>query len=276
MIDILLSTYNGEEYLASQLDSILNQAYAEIRVIARDDGSNDRTVEILRDYAKRDERVAVFDDNRGNLGAFSSFMAIAEISDSPYFLFADQDDVWGRDKISRLLVQMTKIEIEMGPDIPIVVFSDLSITDRNLHVVASSLWHYQQFDPNISRNWRSLLAQNVVLGCAMMGNASALKAGLPYMLPDMPHDHWIAVNAAKCGRIDFIREATILYRQHGANYSGANRFRLGYALSRLPNFFNTIKTYHRAAKVFGEVTTIGLVMRKFLLNIRRFNRHEEF
>ncbi len=276
MIDILLSTFNGQAYLRPQLDSILEQDYSKLRVLVRDDGSRDSTVEILREYAERDERVIVVANVDGNLGAFPSFMKLAEISDSPYFLFADQDDVWLTDKISKLLTRMTEIESESGIETPVVVFSDLAIADVDLHIIDSSLWHYQQFDPNICRDWRCLLAQNVVLGCAMMGNASARKASLPYLLPDVPHDQWVAVNTAKYGRIDFIRQATILYRQHGANHSGANHFRLGYAITRISYFVNTIITYHHAAAVFGDVSTPGLVMRKFFLNLKRFNHREQF
>jgi len=145
-----------------------------------------------------------------------------------------------------------------------------------LTIIDPSLWHFQQFDPNICRDWRSLLAQNVVLGCAMMANAKARDLSLPYLLPDMPHDQWVALTAAKNGRIDFIREATILYRQHGNNYSGANRFTLSYAISRIPNFVNTIWAYHHATSVFSGVTTLGLIIRKIRLNFKRFDRREGF
>ena len=196
MIDVLLSTYNGQAHLRPQLDSILQQSFSDLRVLVRDDGSSDGTLGILNEYAARDARVVIVADGKGNLGAFSSFMYLAELSDAPYFLFADQDDVWLPNKISSLLTRMQEIESESGSDTPVVVFSDLTITDENLNVIDPSLWHFQQFDPNICRDWRSLLAQNVVLGCAMIANARARAMSLPYTIPEIPHDHWIALTAA--------------------------------------------------------------------------------
>lgn len=276
MIDILMSTFNGEAFLRPQLDSILGQEYADLRVLIRDDGSTDGTLSIVNEYAEKDARIAIVRDDAGNVKAYRSFIKLVERSDSPYFMFADQDDVWLPDKITKMMDRMSQIEAETGTDEPVVVFSDLKIVDEQLTVIDGSLWHFQQFDPNISRDWRSLLAQNVVLGCAMLANAKAREISLPCRLPDMYHDQWVAVNAAKYGRIDFIRESTILYRQHGDNHSGANRFSLGYALSRVPNFFKTLASYHESATVFGDVTAVGLMWRKFWLNVKRFNRRERF
>jgi hypothetical protein len=110
----------------------------------------------------------------------------------------------------------------------------------------------------------------------MIANRAARNLSIPYRLPAMPHDQWVAVNAAKYGRIDFIRDATILYRQHSENHSGANRFRLGYALSRLPNSLNTGFAFRRAAQHFGDISTAGLIWRKFRLNIKRFRKRDQF
>ncbi len=271
-----MSTYHGQEFLRPQVDSILSQDHRDIRLIVRDDGSTDATNTILNEYAERDDRITVITDDLGNLGAFASFMRLVEVSDAPYFMFADQDDVWLPEKISKMLAKMTELTDRHGSDNAIVVFSDLSIADEDLNLVDRSLWHYQQFDPNISGDWKHLLAQNVVLGCAMIANAGAREISLPYRLPDMPHDQWVAVNTAKYGQIAFISEPTILYRQHEQNHSGANSFRLKYALSRLPNFVRTIGEYRQAVKVFGGVTTMELILNKVRLNMRRFRKRDDF
>lgn len=276
MIDILMSTYNGEAFLRPQLDSILEQEYTDLRLLIRDDGSTDGTLAIVHEYAAKDPRIVVIRDDAGNVRAYRSFIRLVERSESPYFMFADQDDIWLPDKITKMMDRMTEIEGESGTDKAVVVFSDLKIVDEQLAVIDESLWRYQQFDPNISRDWRSLLAQNVVLGCAMLANAKAREISLPCKLPDMYHDQWVAVNAAKYGRIDFIRESTILYRQHADNHSGANRFGLRYALSRIPNFLRSLVAYHESATVFGDVTAGGLMWRKFRLNLKRFRKRESF
>jgi hypothetical protein len=110
----------------------------------------------------------------------------------------------------------------------------------------------------------------------MMANAAARRAAMPYLLPEMAHDHWVAVNAARNGKVSFIREPTILYRQHADNHSGANVFHLGYALSRLPGLVSSMKLYRKAVKIFPDATTAGLVYRKIWLNLRRFQTRDEF
>lgn len=276
MIDVLMSTYNGARFLESQIDSILVQDYRDIRLLVRDDGSTDETCEIVQRYAATDHRVKLVEDNYGNLRAFSSFMKLVELSEAPYFMYADQDDVWLPDRVSKMLAAIRSIEAEAGSGTPTVVFSDLTIADEDLNVIDPSLWHFQQFDPNISRNWRHLLAQNVVLGCAMIANAAARKISLPYKLTDMPHDQWVALNASRFGRIEFIREATILYRQHGNNHSGANSFRLSYALERLPGLRHRFTEYRNAARVFEGVSVAELLWNKLRLNFRRFRIRDRF
>jgi hypothetical protein len=110
----------------------------------------------------------------------------------------------------------------------------------------------------------------------MIGNAAARKISLPHRLPDMPHDQWVAVNASRYGRIEFIREATILYRQHGDNHSGANSFRFSYALERLPGLRLRLNEYRNAARVFDGVSVAELLLNKLRLNFRRFRTRDQF
>ena len=276
MIDVLMSTYNGARFLGAQIESVLDQDHRDFRLLVRDDGSTDETVEILQKYAATDPRIKIVEDGHGNLRAFASFMKLVERSDAPYFMYADQDDVWLPGRISKLLAAIKAVEAESGPDTPAVVFSDLAIADEDLNVIGPSLWQFQQFDPNISRNWKHLLAQNVVLGCAMIANAAARKISLPYRLHDMPHDQWVAVNASRYGRIEFIRDATILYRQHGDNHSGANSFRLSYALERLPGLRLRLSEYRNAARIFEDVSVAELLWYKLRLNFRRFRTRDRF
>jgi len=276
MFDILMSTYNGARFLRAQIDSILDQDRREIRLLVRDDGSTDETAAIVRDYSEKDPRVVLVEDSHGNLRAFASFMKLVEFSDAPYFLFADQDDVWDRDHVSILEAKIREMEDSHGTETPIVAFSDLTVADEELNVIDRSLWRYQQFDPNTCRNWKHLLAQNVVLGCGMIANAAARKISLPYRLPGMAHDQWLAVNAAKHGQIDFVRRSTLLYRQHRGNHSGANKFNLAFALERLPDLYTRAREYRKFVKVFDTASTAELLFYKMWLNLHRFNRREEF
>ena len=72
-IDILMATYNGEKYLAEQIDSIISQTYKNWNLLIRDDGSSDSTFKILLEYEKKDDRIKIVKDEKGNLGIAKNF-----------------------------------------------------------------------------------------------------------------------------------------------------------------------------------------------------------
>ena len=99
MIDILLSTYNGEKYLNEQIISIQNQSEKDWRLLVRDDGSSDNTLRLLEYFASQDKRIILIKDDKGNLGVVRSFEILLAQSNADYIMFADQDDVWLANKI---------------------------------------------------------------------------------------------------------------------------------------------------------------------------------
>ena len=72
-VDILLATYNGEKYLAEQIESILNQTYKDINLIISDDNSSDSSLKIIEEYAKKDERIKVFKQEKASYKYFWPF-----------------------------------------------------------------------------------------------------------------------------------------------------------------------------------------------------------
>src|SRR5271156_5979852 len=94
-VEVLLATYNGARFLREQLDSILAQDYGNFRVLARDDGSSDETVEILVQYAEDfPDRVRVMPAGIATGNPQSNFLLLMRASTAEYVCFADQDDVW--------------------------------------------------------------------------------------------------------------------------------------------------------------------------------------
>ncbi len=91
-VDILLATYNGENYLKEQLDSILNQTYSDFRLLISDDMSTDKTKEILEEYSKKDNRIIIFEHDK-NVGVVSNFEFLLKQVKSKYYAFSDQDDI---------------------------------------------------------------------------------------------------------------------------------------------------------------------------------------
>jgi len=100
IVQILLSTYNGVDYLKPQMESLLAQDHADVKILVRDDGSSDGTVALLREYQARCDLEIVGGEN---VGFAQSFLRLLSLS-SPtvdYVAFCDQDDVWQPVKVSR-------------------------------------------------------------------------------------------------------------------------------------------------------------------------------
>jgi len=245
-VDILLATYNGEKYIQEQLDSIFNQSYKNLRVIVRDDGSTDATLDIVKRYD-----VEIIESSE-NLGAKMSFESLLEYalnrSNSRYFMFADQDDVWRSDKIAKSIDRMKVIEREQEKPTPILIHSNLHVVDESLNLIHNSFWHYSHIDPNYN-SFNRLLIQNTVTGCTMLLNRELAYLALPIANEAIMHDWWIALVASKFGKIGILNEATMDYRQHANNDTGAKGFTLAYVGQKI--FADTsISKYQRQAKAF--------------------------
>ena len=223
MVDILLSTYNGERYLREQLDSVLAQTFADWRLIIRDDGSLDGTMPLLQEYADRyPDRIRLLTDG-DRLGACRSFGRLLEqCGDAGYYAFCDQDDVWKPDKLALSMEVMTGAEAA-HPGKPVVVHTDLQVVDERLNEICPSFWKYTHLCPDLQDKHLPYLAiSNSVTGCAMLFNGKARACALPMSGKAGMHDAWVALAAAaRGGKIIPIHQSLVAYRQHGCNTLGA-------------------------------------------------------
>lgn len=222
-IDILLATCNGEKYLSDQLDSLLNQDYQNIRLIVRDDASQDQTQNILKSYQAKYPEKIILHEGKEKLGVKGNFSKLMEFSAAPYVMFADQDDVWLPHKVKHTLKVMQQLEQKYGEQ-PLLVHSDLVVVDENLRVLNSSFWKYAGIKPHLGINLNRLLSQNVVTGCTVMVNRLLIEIAKPIPAEAFMHDWWIALTAASFGQIGFINVPTLYYRQHSKNTLGAQKF----------------------------------------------------
>lgn len=232
MIDILLSTYNGEAFLKEQLDSILNQTYKDFKLIIRDDGSTDSTVGIITDYARTYPSEIIYINNgdagrnnggneneKGHLGFNLSYNELLKYSTSDYIMFSDQDDVWLPKKIEISIERIKELE-KRFPDKPILVHSDLTVVNKDLETINSSFFKHIRINPS-KNSLNSLIMQNTVTGCATIINKSLVNITMPVSEEVFFYDYWLALVARLFGVIDVINEPLILYRQHGSNVIGA-------------------------------------------------------
>ncbi|WP_159885953.1 glycosyltransferase family 2 protein [Paenibacillus puerhi] len=223
---LLLSMYNGEPYLDAFLDSLLQQSDQEFLLIVRDDGSKDKSLSILEEKMPS-FRHAILLKDRQNLGAMLSFASLMDYAlqhtDVKYYMFCDQDDVWLPGKVRHSKDQMRLQELEHGEHTPILIHSDLQVVDAGLKLMSPSFITYQSLDPN-QTSLNRLLVQNMATGCAMILNRKLAELSIPVAREAVMHDWWIALVAAAFGRIFFIEDASILYRQHGSNTLGATQY----------------------------------------------------
>ena len=131
-VDILLATYNGEQYLKEQLDSILAQSYNEFRLLISDDASTDDTVRILKEYEEKDTRITVF-FQKENSGVIKNFEFLLERVENEYYMFSDQDDIWKEDKIEKSIKKIEETDSSL-------VYTDLEVVDSDLNVTYKSYW----------------------------------------------------------------------------------------------------------------------------------------
>jgi glycosyltransferase involved in cell wall biosynthesis len=221
-IEILLATYNGERFLSEQIDSILAQDYANLRILARDDGSDDGTVAILEEYAGRfPDRFRVVPPCPGTGHPKWNFLRLMEASTAEYVCFADQDDVWLPQKLTLTMQVMHRLEGRYGNGLPLLAFTDLHVVNEHLEMIVESYWKLHRINPGQVNHFARLLGQNVVTGCTAMVNRRLVELAL--RLPDEAdmHDSWVALIASAFGAGEPVRAQTVLYRQHDRNMLGA-------------------------------------------------------
>ena len=221
-VTILLATYNGEKYLDELMRSLLSQTYPDFTVLARDDGSSDRTPEILARWsAAQPGKINIVSDDLGNLRFVQNFARLMGLCDTPYFAFCDQDDVWLPNKIELSINQLRTLEDQFGTETPILVHSDLTVVDGNLNEISPSFFDYTGINIANAGRLDRLLFNNIVSGCSSMGNRALLNVAQPIPDGHLYHDWWLALIATSCGVLHTIAEPTILYRQHDQNQIGA-------------------------------------------------------
>ena len=209
-VNVLMATYNGEQFLQEQIDSILRQRDVSIELLARDDGSTDGTVAILSDYQDRNALHYLSDSKR--LGPALAFLRLLKLSSeqADYYAFSDQDDWWEEDKLS---VAVSRLK-EYGEQ-PALYFCRTQLADRNLHPLPSP-----PLSPLLT--FGESLIYEFIPGCTMVMNRrlrDIINAYTPHYLP--MHDVWIYSVALSVGaQIEYDDTPHILYRQHGNNTIG--------------------------------------------------------
>jgi glycosyltransferase involved in cell wall biosynthesis len=226
LIDIILAVYNGENYLKQQIESIFAQTYTDWELIIHDDGSTDNSIGLIKQFVS--DKIKFIQDDIIYHNSTSNFInTTVKYARHGYICFADQDDIWEKDKLAIELKKMKELELEYGENIPICIGSDLCLINNENTMIYKSFYNFAKI--NNKPEYNDLTLENSFTGCTMMFN----KAVIPYLdkvvkLNELKsvvqHDWLIALICASDGIVNKLNIPTVRYRQHAHNTIGAKKY----------------------------------------------------
>jgi glycosyltransferase involved in cell wall biosynthesis len=208
LVSVVMCTYNGEKYLAEQLNSILEQTYPNIEVVIIDDCSTDNTLSIIRQYEALHSNIKIF-VNQQNLGYVKNFEKGMMLATGSYIALSDQDDIWEKEKITVLVDEIEDYEI---------VYCNSLIIDEAGNSLNKKLFDKKRL-PHFD-NCLNFTIGNTPPGHAMLITKELTQRCFPF--PDMiPHDRWLGFVAACKHPVKFVDMTMVKYRRHPQNVFGA-------------------------------------------------------
>lgn len=215
MISVCIATYNGEQYIAEQLRSILKQLNDDDEIVISDDGSKDNTLSVVRGI--NDSRIKIYINN-GIHGFTHNFENALSKSNGDIIFLSDQDDIWVENKAQIVLKELKKVDF---------VTHDCITVDSEMNVLSKSRFK----DFNMKGGFWKHMVKSRFLGCCMAFRRNVLEISIPFPLRDdlVEHDIWIAAIAFKYFEYSLINEPLIYYRRHGKNASEGG-FTKGYSM----------------------------------------------
>ncbi|MBP1152813.1 glycosyltransferase family 2 protein [Methylocaldum sp. RMAD-M] len=219
-ISIAMATYNGERFIREQLDSLARQTQLPHELVVTDDGSTDRTLEILVSFAKTAPFEVRIYRNERTIGYGDNFLKAASLCEGDWVAFCDQDDIWKENKLE-------VISRKMAPDVLLIVHS-ADLVDADLSPTGHRL-------PDIKKDCvQEALASHpmkIFPGCCMVFQTALLSLADRERRPaysgenadKLTHDWWVYIVANVLGNIGYIGQSLMLYRRHQWTVSGPVR-----------------------------------------------------
>lgn len=209
-VTVLISTYNGEKYLGEQIESIIKQKGVNVEIFVRDDGSTDRTQELLKQFENKGILQWYTGKNLKSARSFLDLLLHAPKSD--YYAFCDQDDVWNSDKLYRATRKLECVGSEFSP----------KLYCSNYQLVDSQLKDLPDNGHVSTVSFNAAIVSSCCTGCTVVFNRKlreVLKIDQPQAL--VMHDDWVhKVCLAVGGIVVYDEYRSLKYRQHEANVDG--------------------------------------------------------
>lgn len=259
-LSVALCTYNGEQFIKVQLESILNQSLAIDEIIICDDGSSDRTIAIIEEIKlKFPNKISLY-KNEVNLGLHKNFEKAIKICSGDYIFLSDQDDIWRNDKAEKIINYFSENESLEG------VFSNANLINENGEsFTQNSLWNSVFFiEESLPKpiDLFSLIRynKNMVTGATLCFKKEIKSLILPIpTIHRFYHDEWIAIHIASRKSLGYLTDELISYRIHSKQQMGVsghqktNRLKTQLKLSN----FALNNTLPKSYQDFNQLTTIN-------------------
>lgn len=229
-ISVVMATYQGEKYIKQQIDSILKNLDKQDELIISDDGSKDKTKDIVQEYMKADTRIRLLDGPK--LGVKQNFANGIQQAKGKYIFLSDQDDIWMENKVEEVLPIFEDDTITL-------VIHDAKVIDENEKVILPSFFEYRKSGKGIIKNiWK-----NTYIGCCMAFRAQIKEEILPIPNTIEMHDQWIGIINDKIGKSYFLNKTLISYRRHSNNVSQMQHYGFRKMLQNRKNILSSFIKY---------------------------------
>lgn len=211
-ISVAMATFNGEKYLKEQICSILSQLHNNDEIIISDDGSKDKTLDIIKSFS--DNRIKIYSGPQKGLK--QNFANAILNCKGKYIFLADQDDIWLENKVEKVLKTFEEKKC-------MCVIHDAVVFDSETNnVLYESFYLFRKSKKGIIKNiWK-----NSYIGCCMCFDAEMKRYILPIPNSIEMHDQWIGILAEKYGKSEFIEDKLLKYRRHSNNVSEMKHYPL--------------------------------------------------
>lgn len=204
-VAVIMSTYNGELFIREQLDSILNQTYKNIEIVVRDDGSKDKTVEIIKEYMQKYSNIVLHQGE--NLGFIKSFFELLKLAEADYYAYADQDDVWIENKIELAVNSLNKLDDTK----PNMAFGNSDYYDENMKFMSAG-----------PKNKKYSFLRALFSCCGQGMTMTVNKVTRDMIIENTPkscffHDWWTYLLCVGLGNVAYDNVTTVKYRRRKEN-----------------------------------------------------------
>ena len=260
---VALCSYNGEKYIHQQIDSILSQTHKPSEIVVCDDGSTDRTPEILAEYQKQYPEIFRIHFNEINLRSVKNFEKAISLCSKKIIFLSDQDDIWAENKAEKIVSFL-----DNHPEIDVVATNGFCIDENGAVHEKYSLWDAPVFLREKGKNidyFEIILHCNIATGASMAFRAALKPEIMPFpVLKDYHHDEWIAVNIARKGRFELLNDKLFYYRTHQEQQVGGvffdkteeGKIKLMKSFNLEPNNFSEYKKLLKRLLRFYEINVI--------------------